>query len=28
VNMEQVRRLEVGYRSSGENSGGKTKQPR
>lgn len=28
VNMEQVRRLEVGYRSSGEGSGGKTKQPR
>lgn len=25
VNMEQVRRLEVGYRSSGEGSGGKTK---
>lgn len=28
VNMEQVRRLEVGYRSSSEGSGGKTKQPR
>lgn len=28
VNMEQVRRLEVGYRSSGEGVGGKTKQPR
>ncbi len=28
VNMEQVRRLEVGYRSNGEGSGGKTKQPR
>jgi len=28
VNMEQVRRLEVGYRSTGEGSGGKTKQPR
>ncbi len=28
VNMEQVRRLEVGYRSSGDNSGGKTKVPR
>jgi membrane protease subunit HflK len=28
VNMEQVRRLEVGYRSSGEGSGGKTKQPK
>lgn len=27
VNMEQVRRLEVGYRSSGE-SGGKVKQPK
>ena len=28
VNMEQVRRLEVGYRSSGEGEGSKTKQPR
>ena len=28
VNMDQVRRLEVGYRSNGENGGGKTKQPR
>ncbi len=28
VNMEQVRRLEVGYRSSGEGVGGKTKQPK
>ncbi len=28
VNMEQVRRLEVGYRSGGEGSGSKTKQPR
>lgn len=28
VNMEQVRRLEVGYRSSGEGSGGKTKLPK
>jgi membrane protease subunit HflK len=28
VNMEQVRRLEVGYRSSAEGSGGKTRQPR
>ena len=28
VNMDQVRRLEVGYRSTGENGGGKTKQPR
>jgi membrane protease subunit HflK len=28
VNMEQVRRLEVGYRSSAENSGGKTKVPK
>ncbi|MEQ1767209.1 MAG: protease modulator HflK, partial [Methylotenera sp.] len=28
VNMEQVRRLEVGYRSSGEGSGSKTKQPK
>jgi membrane protease subunit HflK len=28
VNMEQVRRLEVGYRSSGEGSGGKTKVPK
>jgi modulator of FtsH protease HflK len=27
VNMEQVRRLEVGYRSSGEGSGSKTKVP-
>jgi modulator of FtsH protease HflK len=27
VNMEQVRRLEVGYRSSGEGSGAKTKVP-
>jgi membrane protease subunit HflK len=27
VNMEQVRKLEVGYRSSGEGSGSKTKQP-
>ncbi len=27
VNMEQVRRLEVGYRSSGEGSGTKTKVP-
>ncbi len=27
VNMEQVRRLEVGYRSSGEGSGTKTKMP-
>jgi modulator of FtsH protease HflK len=27
VNMEQVRRLEVGYRSSGEGVGGKTRQP-
>ncbi|MGB7815698.1 MAG: FtsH protease activity modulator HflK [Methylotenera sp.] len=28
VNMEQVRRLEVGYRTSGEGTGGKTKVPR
>ena len=28
VNMEQVRRLEVGYRSSGEGSGNKAKVPR
>ncbi|MGZ8983999.1 MAG: FtsH protease activity modulator HflK [Methylotenera sp.] len=28
VNMEQVRRLEVGYRSSSEGGGGKTKQPK
>ena len=28
VNMEQVRRLEVGYRSSGEGSSSKTKVPR
>ena len=28
VNMEQVRRLEVGYRTAGEGGGGKTKQPR
>ncbi|HNV87872.1 MAG TPA: FtsH protease activity modulator HflK [Methylotenera sp.] len=28
VNMEQVRRLEVGYRSNGEGSGSKTKVPR
>ncbi|NOU24514.1 MAG: FtsH protease activity modulator HflK [Methylotenera sp.] len=28
VNMEQVRRLEVGYRSSGEGSGSKTKHPK
>ncbi|MDO9281844.1 MAG: FtsH protease activity modulator HflK [Methylotenera sp.] len=28
VNMEQVRRLEVGYRSSTEGGGSKTKQPR
>lgn len=28
VNMEQVRRLEVGYRSNGEGIGGKTKQPK
>ena len=28
VNMEQVRRLEVGYRSSSEGSGSKTKVPR
>lgn len=28
VNMEQVRRLEVGYRSSGEGSGSKVKQPK
>ena len=28
VNMEQVRRLEVGYRTNGEGGGGKTKQPR
>ncbi len=28
VNMEQVRRLEVGYRSSNEGSGSKTKVPR
>ena len=28
VNMEQVRRLEVGYRSNGDNSGGKTKVPK
>lgn len=28
VNMEQVRRLEVGYRSSSEGAGGKTKVPR
>ncbi len=28
VNMEQVRRLEVGYRTMGEGGGGKTKQPR
>lgn len=27
VNMEQVRRLEVGYRSNGEGVGGKTRQP-
>ncbi len=27
VNMEQVRRLEVGYRSSGEGVSGKTRQP-
>ena len=28
VNMEQVRRLEVGYRSSGVGEGGKTRQPK
>ena len=28
VNMEQVRRLEVGYRTNGEGTGGKTKQPK
>jgi modulator of FtsH protease HflK len=28
VNMEQVRRLEVGYRSNGDGAGGKTKVPR
>lgn len=28
VNMEQVRRLEVGYRSSAEGAGGKTRVPR
>jgi membrane protease subunit HflK len=28
VNMEQVRRLEVGYRNNGEGTGGKTKQPK
>ena len=28
VNMEQVRRLEVGYRTNGEGTGGKTKMPR
>ncbi len=28
VNMEQVRRLEVGYRSAGEGSGNKVKQPK
>jgi len=28
VNMEQVRRLEVGYRTVGEGGSGKTKQPR
>lgn len=28
VNMEQVRRLEVGYRTSGEGSGAKIKQPK
>lgn len=28
VNMEQVRRLEVGYRSAGEGSGGKTRVPK
>ena len=28
VNMEQVRRLEVGYRSNGDSTGGKTKVPR
>lgn len=28
VNMEQVRRLEVGYRSSGEGGGSKTRQPK
>lgn len=28
VNMEQVRRLEVGYRSNGEGAGGKTKLPK
>ncbi|MDP1766984.1 MAG: FtsH protease activity modulator HflK [Methylotenera sp.] len=28
VNMEQVRRLEVGYRSSSDSGGGKTKQPK
>ena len=28
VNMEQVRRLEVGYRGNGDNTGGKTKVPR
>lgn len=28
VNMEQVRRLEVGYRSAGEGGGGKTRQPK
>ena len=28
VNMEQVRKLEVGYRSSGESGGSKTRQPK
>lgn len=28
VNMEQVRRLEVGYRSNGESTGSKSKQPK
>ena len=28
VNMEQVRRLEVGYRTNGEGTGSKTKQPK
>ena len=28
VNMEQVRRLEVGYRSIGDGAGGKTRQPK
>jgi membrane protease subunit HflK len=28
VNMEQVRRLEVGYRSAGEGGGSKTRQPK